>query len=251
MRYLVARREDFRGKRVVIAGGGDSAVDWALSLKDIAAKVTVVHRRPKFRAAPETAAQLEAAAARGEVEMAIPYQLHGLKGDGATLTAVTLATLKGEETRHPRRPPAGLLRPVDGTRPDRGLGPRARPQPRRGAARDLRDQPRRRLRHRRHRDLSGQAEADPAGLQRGRDGRARHPPAGLPGEALHFEYSTTKGVPGAPDTPDFAAEKRRKIACRRGIVIGGPIGLHLPTGARFATWSIVPKAIDTASVASV
>ncbi|MEX2650675.1 MAG: NAD(P)/FAD-dependent oxidoreductase, partial [Alphaproteobacteria bacterium] len=50
--YLVRRREDFRGKRVVIAGGGDSAVDWALSLAEVAAKVSIVHRRPKFRAAP-------------------------------------------------------------------------------------------------------------------------------------------------------------------------------------------------------
>ena len=97
VRYMVARREELRGKRVVIAGGGDSAVDWALSLKDVAAKVTVVHRRPKFRAAPETAAQLDAAAAKGEVEMVIPYQLHGLKGDGETLVSVTVATLKGEE----------------------------------------------------------------------------------------------------------------------------------------------------------
>ena len=51
VQYYVRRREDFRGKQVVIAGGGDSAVDWALSLKDVAAKVYVVHRRPKFRAA--------------------------------------------------------------------------------------------------------------------------------------------------------------------------------------------------------
>ena len=62
------RREDFRGARVVIAGGGDSAVDWALSLRDVAAKVMVVHRRAKFRAAPETAGQIEAAAAAGELE---------------------------------------------------------------------------------------------------------------------------------------------------------------------------------------
>ncbi|MFC0408368.1 NAD(P)/FAD-dependent oxidoreductase [Roseomonas elaeocarpi] len=96
VRYLVSRREDFRGKHVVIAGGGDSAVDWALSLKQVAAKVTVVHRRPKFRAAPETVAQMEAAAARGEIELAIPYQLHGLKGEDGHLTHVSLATLKGE-----------------------------------------------------------------------------------------------------------------------------------------------------------
>ena len=98
VRYLVNRREEFRGKRVVIAGGGDSAVDWALSLKDIA-HVTMVHRRPKFRAAPESAAQLEAAAAAGEIAMAVPYQLHGLEGTDGRLSAVVLATLKGEEMR--------------------------------------------------------------------------------------------------------------------------------------------------------
>ena len=94
VRYMVARREEFRGKRVVIAGGGDSAVDWALSLKDMA-QVTMVHRRPKFRAAPESAAQLEAAAAAGQIAMAVPYQLHGLEGADGRLSAVVLATLKG------------------------------------------------------------------------------------------------------------------------------------------------------------
>ena len=98
VRYMVARREEFRGKRVVIAGGGDSAVDWALSLKDLA-QVTMVHRRPKFRAAPESAAQLEAAAAAGQIAMAVPYQLHGLEGADGRLSAVVLATLKGEEKR--------------------------------------------------------------------------------------------------------------------------------------------------------
>lgn len=90
VQYLVKRREDFRGRRVVIAGGGDSAVDWALALKDIAAKVFVVHRRPKFRAAPETADQLARAGAAGEIELVIPYQLHGLHGSGGALTAVEI-----------------------------------------------------------------------------------------------------------------------------------------------------------------
>ncbi len=93
--YYVRRREDFRGRRVVIAGGGDSAVDWALALRGIAAKIYVVHRRAKFRAAPETAAQLDAAAGAGEVELVIPYQLQALHGAGGVLTGVEVADLDG------------------------------------------------------------------------------------------------------------------------------------------------------------
>ncbi len=116
VQYYVRRREDLRGKRVVIAGGGDSAVDWALALKDIA-QVALVHRRPKFRAAPESAAQLETAAARGEIEMVIPYQLHAVHGEAGRLTAVEVATLRGE----PRRLPADVLLPFFGLSMD--LGP--------------------------------------------------------------------------------------------------------------------------------
>jgi thioredoxin reductase (NADPH) len=197
VRYLVARKEEFRGKRVVIAGGGDSAVDWALSLKDIAAKVTVVHRRPKFRAAPESAAQLDAAAARGEVEMAIPYQLHGLKGDGAKLDAVVLATLKGEE----REVPADHLLAFFGLSME--LGPIAEwglglshhhivVDPATCATNldgvfaigDIATYP-----GKLKLILQGFSEAAMAA-------HAIHPRV-FPGEALHFEYSTTKGVPGA------------------------------------------------------
>ena len=67
--YLVKRREDFRGKRVVIAGGGDSAVDWALSLADVAARVMVVHRRDKFRAAPESARQMKELGDAGKIDI--------------------------------------------------------------------------------------------------------------------------------------------------------------------------------------
>ncbi len=196
VRYMVARREEFRGKRVVIAGGGDSAVDWALSLKDVAAKVVVVHRRPKFRAAPETAAQLEAAAARGEVEMAIPYQLHGLEGDGTTLTGVTLATLKGET----RSVPADHLLAFFGLSME--LGPIAdwglglshshvtvNPAtcetnvPGVFAVGDIATYP-----GKLKLILQGFSEA--AMAAHALHGRV------FPGEALHFEYSTSKGVQG-------------------------------------------------------
>jgi thioredoxin reductase (NADPH) len=96
VQYMVKRREDFRGRRVVIAGGGDSAVDWALSLRGIAEKIWVVHRRPKFRAAPETAAQLDAAHVAGELELVIPYQLHALHGEAGQLQGVEVAQLSGE-----------------------------------------------------------------------------------------------------------------------------------------------------------
>jgi thioredoxin reductase (NADPH) len=94
VQYYVRRKEDFRNRRVVIAGGGDSAVDWALALRGIAATIYVVHRRAKFRAAPETAAQLDVAADRGEIELVIPYQLHALHGD-THLEAVEVADLDG------------------------------------------------------------------------------------------------------------------------------------------------------------
>ena len=117
--YFVRRREDFRGRHVVVAGGGDSAVDWALGLRGVAAKIYVVHRRAKFRASPETADQLARAAAAGEVELVIPYQLHGLHGARGALEAVEVATLDGAV----RRLEADRLLPFFGLSMD--LGPLA------------------------------------------------------------------------------------------------------------------------------
>jgi thioredoxin reductase (NADPH) len=97
--YYVTRREVFRGKRVVIAGGGDSAVDWALSLQDVAAHVTVVHRRARFRAAPESEARLKELVAGHRIDLVTPYQLHALEGGDGRLAAVTVATLDGETRR--------------------------------------------------------------------------------------------------------------------------------------------------------
>ncbi|MBY0291943.1 MAG: NAD(P)/FAD-dependent oxidoreductase [Alphaproteobacteria bacterium] len=94
--YYVKNREDFRNKKIVIAGGGDSAVDWALSLSEIAQKVTVVHRRPKFRAAPESEAQLKKRADEGSIELAIPFQLEGLSGHKGQLDTVILKSLEGD-----------------------------------------------------------------------------------------------------------------------------------------------------------
>jgi len=95
--YMVARREDYRDKTVVIAGGGDSAVDWAVSLANVAKKIYVVHRRAKFRCAPESAAKLEALAKGGNAELVIPYQLSGLNGKNGIINSVIVETLDGEK----------------------------------------------------------------------------------------------------------------------------------------------------------
>jgi len=95
--YLVKRREDYRDKKVVIAGGGDSAVDWAISLAELATSVQVIHRRPKFRAAPESVERLKALVNDGKVELVVPYQLAGLEGSEDGLEAVIVSNLDGEQ----------------------------------------------------------------------------------------------------------------------------------------------------------
>jgi thioredoxin reductase (NADPH) len=115
--YYVTQRENFRGKRVVIAGGGDSAVDWALSLAEIAARVSVIHRRDRFRAAPDSEARLKVLAKDGKIDLVVPYQLHSLDGADGQITAVNVATLDGVE----KKIPADLLLPFFGL--SMSLGP--------------------------------------------------------------------------------------------------------------------------------
>lgn len=95
--YMVRSKEDYRDRKVVIAGGGDSALDWAIILAEVAAKVHLVHRRPKFRAAPDSVAKMETLVADGKIDLEVPYQLHGLAGSPEALDAVVVATLDGQE----------------------------------------------------------------------------------------------------------------------------------------------------------
>ncbi len=92
--YMVKRKEDFRGKKVMIAGGGDSAVDWALSLADIA-DVTLVHRRDKFRCAPNSHDQINALAEMGKIKIETPYQLDELVGGNGVLNSIILKDFAG------------------------------------------------------------------------------------------------------------------------------------------------------------
>ena len=86
--YSVRNKKEFTGKKVVIAGGGDSAVDWAISLAEITQKIYVVHRRDKFRCAPESADKMKKLEAEGKIEMVIPFQVEGLEGNDSKLSHV-------------------------------------------------------------------------------------------------------------------------------------------------------------------
>jgi len=197
--YAVTKPERFRGQRVAIAGGGDSALDWSILLADVAAHVYVVHRRAKFRGAPESVARLHALAEEQRVELVVPYQLHALAGDEASgrLSGVRVRDLDGGE----RQLEADVLLPFFGL--SMNLGPiaewglelqkgqvKVEPStcetslPGVFAIGDIADYPRKlKL------ILTGFAEA----------AHAAHSiyPLVHPDEELHWEYSTTKGLPGS------------------------------------------------------
>jgi thioredoxin reductase (NADPH) len=88
--YFVDRIENYRGKRIVIAGGGDSAVDWANILSDVAASVSVVHRRAQFRAAPDNVARLHEKVKQEKIRLCTPSQLSALSGSSGQLHAVSI-----------------------------------------------------------------------------------------------------------------------------------------------------------------
>jgi thioredoxin reductase (NADPH) len=89
--YAVRQMERFRGRDVVIAGGGDSALDWVLNLQPLAKSMTLIHRRDEFRAAPHSVAKMRALVAEGKVRLEIS-DLKGLKGEGGVLSHVACHT---------------------------------------------------------------------------------------------------------------------------------------------------------------
>ena len=77
--YSVRKMESFRGKKIVIAGGGDSALDWAINLQPVASHITLVHRRDDFRAAPDSVSKMRALVAEGKMDLKIA-NITGLNG---------------------------------------------------------------------------------------------------------------------------------------------------------------------------
>ncbi len=94
--YSVRRMEEFRGRDILIVGGGDSALDWTLSLQPIANSLTLVHRRDDFRAAPHSVEKMRELVTNGDMRLMIG-QMAALHGADGKLEAVSVKTKEGEE----------------------------------------------------------------------------------------------------------------------------------------------------------
>jgi thioredoxin reductase (NADPH) len=82
--YAVRQMEQYRGKRILIVGGGDSALDWTLNLAPVASHLTLLHRRSEFRAAPDSVNKMMALAGEGKIDFLLG-QVSSLEGEGGQL----------------------------------------------------------------------------------------------------------------------------------------------------------------------
>jgi len=115
--YIIKDPEKFRDKNIVIAGGGDSALDWTIFLAEVAKSVTLVHRRKSFRGALDSVEKVEKLAEAGKIELLTNSQIVELSGD-TELESVHITGKDFDET---------LVRKVDYFIPLFGLSPKLGP----------------------------------------------------------------------------------------------------------------------------
>jgi thioredoxin reductase (NADPH) len=87
--YFVKNPEQFRDKKIIIAGGGDSALDWSIFLVDVASSVTLIHRRNEFRGALDSVEKVQEYTKAGKIHLITPAEVIGLKGS-EKLESVTI-----------------------------------------------------------------------------------------------------------------------------------------------------------------
>lgn len=95
--YMIREPELYRDKNVVIAGGGDSALDWSVFLTDIAKSVTLVHRRNEFRGALDSVDKVQELKNEGKIKMLTPAEVIGIVGEDH-LTGVVISTENGADS---------------------------------------------------------------------------------------------------------------------------------------------------------
>jgi len=98
--YMVKDPEKFRDKKLLIAGGGDSALDWTIELADIASEVTLVHRRDSFRGALDSVEKVMDLAKSKKINLITNAQAVGINGNGV-LSEVTIKHKEKGEVGHP------------------------------------------------------------------------------------------------------------------------------------------------------
>lgn len=96
--YMVRNPELFRNKKVVLAGGGDSALDWTLFLSNVAEKVTLVHRGDSFRGAPDSAEKVVNLAKEGKIDLLLKSNITKINGNGHLKEVYVAGSDKVENT---------------------------------------------------------------------------------------------------------------------------------------------------------
>lgn len=96
--YMIKDPEVYRNKRVVIAGGGDSALDWTIFLSQVASSVTLIHRRTEFRGALDSVEKVQALKDKGVIDLITPAEVTGLYGSNK-LDSITYSVSNGDEKR--------------------------------------------------------------------------------------------------------------------------------------------------------
>lgn len=96
--YMILDPEKYRGKRVVLAGGGDSALDWAIHLSDICGELSLVHRSETFRGAPDSAAKVFELAKSGKINLLLNSNVTAVSGNGH-LESVTITNNQQQSTQ--------------------------------------------------------------------------------------------------------------------------------------------------------
>jgi thioredoxin reductase (NADPH) len=94
--YAVRRMDRFRGRHILVAGGGDSALDWVLNLQPLAASMALVHRRDDFRAAPDSVEKMRRLVAEEKMRLIIG-QISRLEGTEGELSGVAVKLSNGSE----------------------------------------------------------------------------------------------------------------------------------------------------------
>ncbi len=97
--YMVKDPEKFRDKKLLIAGGGDSALDWTIELADVASEITLIHRRTSFRGALDSVDKVMALAKANKVNLITEAQAIGVNGNGVLKEVVVKSKEKGEFTK--------------------------------------------------------------------------------------------------------------------------------------------------------